>query len=57
MMPHNDFVSECAIFITALVVCIIANVIGLISIGKLNFKPNFTNMNEFLALLLYVSIC
>ena len=52
MMPHNDFVSECAIFITALVVCIIANVIGLISIGKLNFKPNFTNMNKFLALLM-----
>ena len=35
MMPNNDFVSECAIFITALVVCILANIIGLISIGEL----------------------
>merc|ERR1711990_1320942 len=35
MMPHNDFVSECAIFLTALVICIIANIIGLISIAVL----------------------
>ena len=45
MMPNNDFVSECAIFITALVVCILANIIGLISIGELKFKPY--NMTEF----------
>ena len=52
MMPHNDFVSECAIFLTALVICIIANIIGLISIGELKFKPNFTQVTKFLAILM-----
>merc|ERR1711917_211530 len=53
-MPHNDFVSECAIFLTALVVCIIANIIGLISIAVLMraesnrpdaYQPTSTNQN------------
>ena len=52
MMPHNDFVSECAIFLTALVVCTIANIIGLISIGELKFVPNYIHVTEFLALLM-----
>jgi len=54
MMPHNDFVSECAIFLTALVICIIANIIGLISIAVLMraesnrpdaYQPTSTNEN------------
>ena len=39
-MPSNDFVSECAIFITVLVVCILANIIGLLSIGESKFTSN-----------------